>query len=416
MAMKLPETGLSHDAIISHLTDLKKDDISWEEGRTPMFIFKAEPELSKVTQEAFNLYFNENALAAHRAYKSIRKMEDDVIAIGLDLFHGTGAGRGFFTTGGTESIMCAVKAAKTWAREERGDPKFHGNVIAAETAHPAFRKSCDLMDIEIRKFPVGEDYRADPAALEAAIDEDTFMIIGSAPCFPYGVVDPIEELSDIAVRHGLWLHVDACVGGYMLPFAEELGQKIPAWDFRVPGVTSISADVHKFGYAPKPASTVFFRSQEFAKHLVFHYNEWPNGLYATATIVGTRPGGGVAGAWATLHSLGHDGYLRVTRRLLALIDRYKKGIEAIPGLRVIADPQLAIIAFTSDEVDLLQAGNRMAQRGWLPSFLQKPRGMHLMLSLIHEKACDQWLADLRWAVDEQRAAEPGTESKVDVVY
>ncbi|MEO4044241.1 aminotransferase class I/II-fold pyridoxal phosphate-dependent enzyme [Hoeflea sp. CAU 1731] len=249
--------------------------------------------------------------------------------------------------------MCAIKTAKTSARDKRGDSKFHGNIIAAETAHPAFRKSCELMDIEIRKFPV-KDFRADPAALEAAIDENTFMIIGSAPCFPYGVVDPIEELSEVALRHDLWLHVDACVGGYMLPFTEELGQKIPVWDFRVPGVASISADLHKFGYAPKPASTVFFRSQEHAKHLIFFYNEWPSGLYAMATVVGTRPGGGVAGVWATLHALGHEGYLDVTRRLLDLIARYKEGIEAIPGLKVIDDPQLAIIAFTSDEVDLLE--------------------------------------------------------------
>lgn len=415
MAKTLPETGLSRDEIITHLTDLKKDDIKWAEGRTPMFIFKADTELSKITQEAFNLYFNENALGAHRAYKSIRQMEDDIIAIGLDLFNAPAGGQGYFTTGGTESIMCAVKTAKTWARDKRGDPGFHGNIVAAESAHPAFRKSCDLMDIEIRKLPV-KDYRADPAALEAAIDENTFMIIGSAPCFPYGTVDPIEELSEIALRHDLWLHVDACVGGYMLPFAEELGQKIPVWDFRAPGVASISADLHKFGYAPKPASTVFFRSQEHAKHLVFFYNEWPSGLYATATVVGTRPGGGVAGAWATLHALGHQGYLDVTRRLLDLIARYKKGIEAIPGLKVIDDPQLAIIAFTSDEVDLLQVGSHMPKRGWLPSFLQKPKGMHLMLSLIHEQACDKWLEDLRWAVDQQRAAAPGSQKKVDVVY
>lgn len=416
MAASLPEKGLPKAQILDHLAGLKERDIAWSEGRAPIFVFKAEQELSDLNREAFNLYFVENALGAHRAFASIKQMESDIISIGLKLFNGPEGSMGYFTTGGSESITCAMKAARNWAREKRGDPQFRGNMVVAETCHPAFTKACDLMDIELRKIPVGADFKADPVAMEAAIDENTYCMVGSMPCYPYGVIDPIEALSEVAQRHGLWLHVDACVGGYIAPFAAELGRDVPPWDFRVPGVCSISADVHKFGYAPKPASTVFFRSEDYGKHLMFKYNDWPSGIYATATIVGTRPGGGVAGAWATLHGLGHDGYLRVTQNLLNLVDRYKAGIGAIPGLRVLADPPLSIITCTSDEIDLVEAGSRLTERGWLPGFLQKPRGMHLMLSMIHEPACDKWLADLRWAVEQHKASQGGAEKKVEISY
>lgn len=416
MAKTLLETGMSRGDIIDHLSELKHNDIRWAEGRAPIFVFKADDDISTTAREAFNLYFTENALGAHRAFPSIQQMEKDIVAIGLSLFHAPSGGTGYFTTGGSESIICAMKAARNWSRERRGDPQFRGNFVLPDTAHPAFTKGGDMMDMEVRRVPVGPDYRADPAAIEAAIDKDTIMIVGSAPCFPYGVIDPIDELGEVAQRHDLWLHVDACVGGYLAPFVKELGRDVPTFDFQVPGVTSISADLHKFGYTPKPASTVFYRDPDKAGHQMFKYDVWANGMYATAGIAGTRPGGGVAGAWATLHALGRDGYLRVNARLMDLVDRYKQGIEAIPGLRIVGKPHLSIISLTSDEVDMLQAGERMRQFGWLPGFINRPKGMHLMLSRIHEPACDPWLKDLRTCVERQRAAasEPG--AKVQVVY
>jgi glutamate/tyrosine decarboxylase-like PLP-dependent enzyme len=416
MAKKLPPEGMPRTDIVATLSRLKDGDIRWAEGRTPMFVFKGDEEVSAASREAFNMFFGENALAARRAYPSVRRMEEDILSIGLDLLHGSDEARGYFTTGGTESIMAAVKAARDMQRSLRGDTKLRGNMVLPETAHPAFTKSCDLMDLEERRVPVGEDCRADAAAMEAATDNDTMMIVGSVPCFPYGVVDPIPELSELAMRRGLWLHVDACVGGYLAPFAAELGRDIPTWDFKLAGVSSISADLHKFGYAPKPASTVFFANAEKADKLLFSYDVWPNGIYLTATIVGTRPAGGVAGAWATLHGLGREGYLRVNQRLFALVDRYREGIESIPGLRVIADPQLSILSFTSDEVNLHQAGERMRERGWLPGFIKRPTGMHLMLSLIHEQSCEDWLSDLRWAVDAERNAQQSLKAKVTVEY
>ena len=272
------------------------------------------------------------------------------------------------------------------------------------------------MDIEVRRVPVGVDLRADPAAMEGAIDADTILIVGSSPCFSYGVVDPIDALSEVALRRGVWLHVDACVGGYLAPFVAALGFDVPRWDFRVPGVCSISADLHKFGYCPKPASTVFYRSTDLARHQVFEYDVWPNGLYSTATIVGTRPGGAVAGAWATLQNLGRDGYLRITGQLMELVAAYHAGIESIPGLHVNGDPHLSILSFSSDGVDMLQVGERMRPRGWLPGFIRKPPGMHLMLSLIHEPAREPFLVDLRACVNEVSAGLETDQPAVKVTY
>ena len=416
MRASLPEHGLSRHEVLDHLRALKQRDVDWAAGRAPLYVFKADEDVGAVGREGFVEYFNENALGARRAFASIRQLEEDIVGAGLTLLNAPEKAAGYFTTGGTESILCAVKACRNAARARRGADARGFNIVLAETGHPAFTKAGDLMDIALRRIPVGADLRADVAAMEAAIDGDTIMIVGSAPCFPYGVIDPIDSLSELAVRQSLWLHVDACVGGYLAPFVAALGIPLPRWDFSVPEVSSISADLHKFGYCPKPASTVFYRHAELAKHQPFEYDVWPSGLYSTATIVGTRPGGGAAGAWATLNHLGRDGYLRVTRRLLELVARYRAGIEAIPGLRINGSPPLSILSFTHDTADMHQVGERMRARGWLPGLVKKPRSMHLMLSLIHEPACEAYLADLRASVDEVALGTGTATDEVRVTY
>lgn len=416
MRTSLPERGLSRQEVFEHLRALKRRDVDWSAGRAPLYVFKADDDVGAVGRDAFVEYFNENALGARRAFASIRQLEEDVVGVGLSLLNAPSEAAGFFTTGGTESILCAVKACRNAARAQRGANARGFNIVLPETGHPAFTKAGDLMDIALRRIPAGADLRADVAAMEAATDADTIMIVGSAPCFPYGVIDPIESMSALALRRGLWLHVDACVGGYLAPFVAALGVPLPLWDFAVPGVSSISADLHKFGYCPKPSSTVFYRSAELAKHQPFEYDVWPSGLYSTATIVGTRPGGGPASAWATLNYLGRDGYLRVTRRLLELVARYRAGIEAIPGLRINGAPHLSILSFTHDTADMHQVGERMRARGWLPGLVKKPRSMHLMLSLIHEPACEAYLADLRASVDEVALGTGTAPDEVRVTY
>jgi sphinganine-1-phosphate aldolase len=215
----------------------------------------------RVGREAFVEYFAENALGGSSAFPSVKGLEQEVVAMALDLFRAPAGAAGFMSTGGSESILLAVHTARRFARARRGDARHHGNLVASETLHPAFDKAAALMDLEIRRVPVRSDLRADVAGIEAAIDADTILLVGSAPNFPYGMVDPIGELSEIAQRHDLWLHVDACVGGYLAPFAQRLGRPVPDFDFSLPGVRSISADLHKYGFCAKGASTLFFRDQ-----------------------------------------------------------------------------------------------------------------------------------------------------------
>jgi glutamate/tyrosine decarboxylase-like PLP-dependent enzyme len=388
-------------------------DIDWRRGRVPLYVFKASDDIAALGRDAFMHFFTENGLGAKRAFHGLKRMEDEVIAMGLSLLRAPQDATGYFTTGGSESIIAAVKAARDWMRARTGDSAWRGNLVLPYSAHPAFTKAARLMDIETRRVPVGADYRADVAAMSAAIDSKTLMLVGSAPAFPYGTIDPIAALGELALARGLWLHVDACVGGYLAPFVARAGYPVPAFDFSLAGVTSISADLHKFGFCPKPASTVFYRCAEQASFQPFDVDDWPGGRFQTATIAGTRPGGGIAGAWATLQAMGVQGYVDTARRIMALVARYRRGIEAI-GLKVIGNPELSILCFTSDTVDMMAVGAAMARRGWLPGHTRQPPSMHIMISMLHEGCCDEYLADLRASVAE--VDRQPTAAKADATY
>ncbi len=389
-----PRHGQAPAALLDALTAMKEGDADWRGGRVPLYVFGATREVAEIGRDAFNLFFTENALGAKRAFTSLARAEAEVIGMTLALFSAPEGATGTMTSGGTESIVLAVQAARNFARARRGDAAHRGNLVLPETAHPAFDKAAGLMDLEVRRVPLAASLRADPAAMEAAIDADTILLVGSVPCFPYGVVDPIPELSELALRHDVWLHVDACVGGYFAPFARDLGRDIPVFDFANPGVASLSADLHKFGFCPKPASTVFYRTAAHAAGQGFDLDVWPNGRFATSTLVGTRPGGGVAAAWAVLRFLGHDGYTRLAERLLAMADAYVAGIEAIPGMRMFGRPDLSIIAFGDPGRDMGAVAEGMARRGWVPGLVRRPAGLHMMMSLLHEPVRERYLADL----------------------
>ena len=411
----LPAAGRAVDDVLRELHDRKAGDIDWQGGRSPAFVFKAEDDVDRVGREAFVEYFAENALGGGSAFPSVKGLEQEVVAMALDMLRVPAGAAGFMSTGGSESILLAVHTARRHARRVRDDARHHGNIVASETLHPAFDKAASLMDLEIRRVPVRADLRADVAGIAAAIDADTILIVGSAPNFPYGMVDPIGELSELALRHDLWLHVDACVGGYLAPFAQRLGRPVPDFDFSLPGVRSISADLHKYGFCPKPASTVLYRDAAFAALQPFEFAGWPSGRFMTTTVVGTRPAGGVAASWAVLHHLGVDGYLRVAERLLSGVDVYRAGLSAIAGIRVVGTPDLAIVAYGSDELDPYTIGLRMGERGWLPSLLRRPKAVHRMMSMLHIDTLPQYLADLRGVVDAVRA-QPGGRVTVEARY
>lgn len=408
-----PETGRSWDVLAAEMEAMKAGDIDWRGGRSPLYVFGAGDDVAEVGKAAFNLYFTENALGARRAFGSLARMEADVLAATLDLFSAPDDGAAIFTTGGSESLILAVQAAREADRRVAGQ-RAGLNVVLPASAHPGFDKGGRLMDIEIRRVPLAHDLRADVAAMSDAVDGQTIMIAGSAPCFPHGLVDPIPALSELAVSRGLWLHVDACVGGFMAPFARALGRNFPAFDFACPGVRSISADLHKFGYTPKPASTLAFRDEACRDCAVFDFDDWPNGRFTTPTLAGTRPGGAVAAAWAVMQFLGRDGYMALTKRALAMADAYADGIAAVPGLVLWARPDLTILNWGSREHDIFAIGEDMGWRGWLPGHTRRPPGMHLMASLLHEPVRDAFLRDLAEAVRTVEVA--GAKGSGDVRY
>ena len=416
MRTPLPERGRPADEVLQQMRGFKAADSDWPHGRVPLFVFKATDELYEFGRSAFFEYFSENALGGARAFPSVKRMEDEVVQMALGLFQAPESARGFMSTGGTESIVQAVQTCRNWNRARRGDPTHRGTLVLSETAHPAFDKGARLMDLPVRRVPVRADLSMDVAGIDAAIDDDTILVVGSAPNFPYGMIDPIAELSELALRRGVWLHVDACVGGYLAPFARQIGRDIPAVVFALPGVVSLSADLHKVGVCPKPASTVFYRDPERAAHHAFDFNGWPNGRFYTNTFVGTRPAGGVAAAWGQLQHLGAEGYRTIAAELMGFVDRYRAGIEAIPGLRVLGRPHLSVVAWGSDEFDVFRVAEHMATQGWLPGLLQKPHGVHRMMSMIHEPSLGEYLAAAAAAVAVVRAETTRSGSGLQATY
>jgi sphinganine-1-phosphate aldolase len=397
----LPKTGIAWDELDAMLDDARAHDVDWRRGRIGVYIHYAGEDVLEVAKNAYLKYFSENGLGP-KAFPSLARFESEVIAMTLALLNGGPHAAGAMTTGGTESVFLAVKAARDWARKHRPDIK-QAEIVAPQTAHPAFNKAADFMGLRVRRVSVGRDFCADPAAMDAAIGRDTIMLIGSAPAFPHGVVDPIEPLGAIAERKGLWLHVDACVGGFIAPFARKLGASIPAFDFSVPGVRSISADLHKYGYTAKGASTVLYRDRESFAFQAYEFDDWPRGKYATQTLVGTRAGGAIAAAWAVMNYLGESGYMRITERVLATRRAIEDGVRGL-GFEVWGKPELSILAYGSARDDIFAVADRLGDRGWFVGRLAEPRGIHLMLNLTHEPVVADYLADLAAARDQARTA------------
>ncbi len=403
--LAFPDTGTPWPELERQLVELKKGDIDWQHGRAPAFIHYAGDDVLDVAKRAYSLYFSENGLGL-RAFTSLAKMELEVVAMGLSLLHGIEAGRGAMTTGGTESIFLAVKAARDRHVAQNPGRSSKPKLVLAQSAHPAFSKAAYFMGLDTVRVPLRTDFTADPVAMAAAIDADTAMLVGSAPAYPHGVVDPIGELAAAASARGVWMHVDACVGGYLTPFAQMLGVPIEPWDFSVPGVTSISADLHKYGYAAKGASTLYFADEASYKGMSWGFDDWPRGQYWTNTLVGTRAGGAIAAAWAVMKYLGRDGYVEKTRRVLATREKLAKGVAGL-GFEVLGDPRLAIIAFGSSVHDVAAVGAGMTARGWMTGYTKDPAAIHLMLNLTHEPVIGDYLNDLAGSVEAAKGAAPG---------
>ncbi len=403
MGVTLPKRGTEWGKLKTEMEARGSHDVKWRDGKTAVYVFNAGPDVAQVQKEAYTMFMSENGLGP-MAFPSLKQMEEEVVQMGLTLLHGPEGAAGNITSGGTDSITMAVKTARDYARKERG---FKGqcNIVAPWSAHPAFDKAAKLMELEIRRIPCA-DLLADVAAMEKAVDSNTIMIVGSAPCFPYGLIDPIEALGTLAEKKKLWLHVDACVGGYIAPFVRMNGGDVPPFDFEVPGVMSMSADLHKYGYCAKGASTVLFRSEELRAHMIFDCADWPGGRMVTPTLAGTRPGGAIAAAWAVMNFLGEEGYRAKHKQVTNARETIEAGIAKL-GFRVLGRPQLGIVSFTHDEVDPFAVWGKLFERGWFTSLTTEPKGLHLMLSPFHENVTGTYLTDLEWALGEVKAGNEG---------
>lgn len=393
---QLPKKGTPWPELEARMRDMAARDVKWRDGKTTMYIFNAGEEVERVKKAAYAMFSEENGLGP-AAFPSIAQMEREVVDFGLTLLNAPEGAAGAMTSGGTDSIVMAVKAARDFARQNRG-LKGALNIVAPYSVHPAFDKAGMMMDIEVRRVPV-KDYLADVDAMAASIDANTIMLVGSAPCFPFGLIDPIEALGKLAEEHGVWLHVDACVGGYIAPFVRMNGATLPAFDFSVAGVSSMSGDLHKYGYASKGASTVFFRSEALKAFMPFDAGPWPLGRMHTPTLAGTRPGGAIAAAWAVTQFLGVEGYRAKQRAVTDAREKIEAGVRKL-GFRVLGAPQLGIVAFTHDEADCLSLLGKMYQRGWVTAGLMEPRALHVMLSPAHREFADHYLTDLAAALKE----------------
>lgn len=384
---ELPREGMSQGLLLEQLKKFaERESPMWRDGRVSGGVYHGDSAHLDFLNTVYGLYSQANPLHAD-VWPSVARFEADIVNYTAKLMGGNPKHAdeaqvicGTLSSGGTESIMLAMKSYRDHARKHRGIR--HGNIVLPVSAHPAFHKAAHTLDLDVISVPVASDGRADVEKMKAAVTSQTIVMIGSAVSFPHGVVDPIEELSSYALRKGIGFHTDACLGGFILAFANEAGFPVPRFDFSLPGVTSMSADTHKFGYAAKGTSVVLYRGKELRRSQYFSTPEWTGGLYVTPGFAGSRPGALIAQAWATMMSLGREGYVKNTRAVLETGREIKKAIEAIPELRIVGTP-LWVIAFSSDVVDVYRVNDEMAKRGWSLNGLQSPAAVHICVTLRH---------------------------------
>lgn len=393
----MPATGESFDDVIGALEAFRSGDVRWRDGRAFTLAYNAGPDVLAVAEEAYRRFATENGLNTH-AFPSLQRIQSEVVAIVADWFQGGSDAAGFITSGGTESLLLAVKGSRERGRSERNITT--PNVVLPTSAHAAFEKACHYFGVESRRVPVRADWRADVAAMEAAIDENTVMLVASAPQYPQGVIDPVAEIAALAHHRDINCHVDACMGGVTLTYLARLGYPIPAWNFEVPGVTSISVDLHKYGYSAKGCGVLVHRSKALRAHHTYVTTNWLGGMYGSSGVLGTKGGGPWAAAWAVLHYLGDEGYLRVTAEARRACDTLTAAIESIPELELRARPDSTLLAFGGrDGLDVFAVADELWRHGWYVDRQGPPDSLHCTVNAVHSTVIDEFIVALRSAVE-----------------
>ena len=397
----LDRSGRPVDEVIADLTAKRANDVRWSDGKTFGMVYDGGPSVHEVAEQAARLYLHENALNT-QAFPSLGAIQREVVGWTASLLHGDdlddGPAVGFLTSGGTESILCGVLAARERAHAERG--VMQPEIVLAESAHAAFHKAAHNFGLTVHKVPVRHDFAADVDAMAQVVGPNTALVVGSAPQYPQGVQDDIGAIAELASSVGANCHVDACMGGFVLPFAERLGREVQPWDFRIPGVTTISADIHKLGYAPKGVSVILHRDKNSRRYQTFVFDDWLGGFYASPNMQGSRSGLPMACAWAVMQHLGIDGYVELTRQTLDNADRMRAGIAAIDGVRVLGDGRFHLVAMAADPeadgdpVDVFALGDALLERGWYHDRQTPPDNLHSTISNTNTGVIDQYLTDL----------------------
>ncbi|MCB0570200.1 MAG: aspartate aminotransferase family protein [Phaeodactylibacter sp.] len=395
----IPMKGQPRETVLANMEAMKSSDPNWAEGRTWSLVYHVDDEHRALLQQTAQLFISES-YANPFAVESIQQMELDIIGMAARLLHGEESTTGTMTSGGTESILLTLYTYREWARSNRTGKKKN-ELVAPATIHPAFEKAAHLLGLKVRKVPLDNHYRADIEAMEKLIGPKTLLLAVSAPAYPHGTLDPIEKASALALRYGLPLHVDACIGGFFLPWVEKLNPgSIPPWDFRLAGVTSISADTHKFGYGAKGSSVLLFRSMNHLRHQFFITTDWPGGIYASSTLLGSRSAIPIATAWAAMHSLGQEGYQNITHNIMDGCARLRAGIEALPEMETLGQPCMNILAFTTrqNKPDIFVVADFLEEKGWIVDRQQRPHSIHLTVMQHNLPAIGQYLHDLKAAI------------------
>ena len=408
--MHIPQHGLSRDRILETLDSYRANDMPWRDGRTWAYVYDPGREAEEVIKRAYMMYLSENALDP-TVFPSVLRLENELVAMAAAHLNGDAEVAGNFTSGGTESIILAVKAARDYARAKRPEISTPEMIVPA-TGHAAFQKAAHYLCVKPVLVKVDpRSFKADVDAVRSAITPNTILLVGSAVSYAHGVVDPIRELGQLAIEKGLLLHVDACMGGFLLPYFRRLGAPVPDFDFSVPGVTSMSMDFHKYAFAAKGASTVLYRHKDLRKYQLYACANWTGYTVINATVQSSKSGGPLAAAWAVLNFFGDDGYLEIARQVLEATRRIADGIEHIDGLRLLGRPEMNLVAFTSDSVSVFHIIDEMKQRGWYIQpqlgFQESKENIHLSINPASVQWVDALLADLRVAVEAAKTLKSG---------
>ncbi|MGY3473524.1 pyridoxal phosphate-dependent decarboxylase family protein [Bradyrhizobium ottawaense] len=401
---RFAEQGLSEAELRARLESQRRGDMVWNDPHNLKAAYYAGDEAFRLARDTYAAFHGDNLLYGKALYPSLMEMSSEVVGMALELLGADADAGGTVTSGGTESIILAVRTTKNWAMAER-TTKSVPEILMSDTAHPAFNKAAELLGLKAVRVRANSEYRADIEALRQHVTENTIMIVGSAPAYPMGCVDPIADLAQIANERGLWLHVDACVGGFFLPFAREFDD-VPAFDFTVKGVRSISADLHKYGYTSRGASLVLLADKRFEQYQRFFFDAWPVGEFVTTTIAGSRPGGAVASAWAVMNFLGRAGYRERVKKIIEARRALIAELARLQELRVLGNPKAGIVGVGgADGTDMRAVSQRMMDKGWKFNPLFDPVGMNLLLNYTHGAIVRELADDLKQSIFDAKSGQ-----------